>query len=171
MIRVRVGVAKNSRSVTGRKELIFMRYNKIPENFNPRFEIASCFIECDGKIILLQRHREKSQGGRWGLPAGKVQKGESIEKAVLREVREETGLDIPEEKISYFGKTFHHHGDYDFVFHMFSTTFGSLPKIRINTYEHKEFAWKSPTEILAMEKAEIVEDLDDVCKLFYNIHA
>jgi ADP-ribose pyrophosphatase YjhB (NUDIX family) len=39
--------------------------------------------------LLLQR---RSDGGQWGLPGGSVEIGESVREAVIREVREETGL-------------------------------------------------------------------------------
>jgi ADP-ribose pyrophosphatase YjhB (NUDIX family) len=41
--------------------------------------------------VLLQR---RSDNGRWGLPGGGVEPGESVSAAVVREVLEETGLDV-----------------------------------------------------------------------------
>jgi ADP-ribose pyrophosphatase YjhB (NUDIX family) len=41
--------------------------------------------------VLLQR---RDDNGRWGLPGGSVEPGESVRTAVIREVREETGLDV-----------------------------------------------------------------------------
>jgi ADP-ribose pyrophosphatase YjhB (NUDIX family) len=41
-----------------------------------------------GRVLLQQR----SDGGQWGLPGGSVEIGESVTDAVIREVREETGL-------------------------------------------------------------------------------
>jgi 8-oxo-dGTP pyrophosphatase MutT (NUDIX family) len=41
--------------------------------------------------LLLQR---RSDNGLWGLPGGSVEPGESVTEAVVREVREETGLDV-----------------------------------------------------------------------------
>jgi 8-oxo-dGTP pyrophosphatase MutT (NUDIX family) len=43
-----------------------------------------------GRLLLQQR----SDGGQWGLPGGSVEIGESVSQAVIREVREETGLDV-----------------------------------------------------------------------------
>ena len=44
----------------------------------------------DGQILLEKR----SDCGLWGLPGGRIEPGESIATAALREVKEETGLDI-----------------------------------------------------------------------------
>jgi len=41
--------------------------------------------------LLLQ---QRSDGGQWGLPGGSVEIGESVTEAVIREVREETGLGV-----------------------------------------------------------------------------
>ena len=146
-----------------------MIYETAPKSFSPRFEIASCFLEHDGKIVLLHRHENKSQGGRWGLPAGKVEKGEDVKGAVMREIKEETGLEIAAQTISYFGKSYCRHGDYDFVFHMFSARMEDFPAVTINAYEHQAFAWRTPAEVIAMKREELVEDLDTVCKLFYQL--
>ena len=43
--------------------------------------------------VLLILHRE---GNHWGFPKGKAEEGESPEQAALRELKEETGLDVAE---------------------------------------------------------------------------
>jgi 8-oxo-dGTP diphosphatase len=149
--------------------LIGMTYEKVPETFNPRFEVVSCFIERDGKILILRRGDDKSQGGKWGLPAGKVDNGEDLKKAIVREVEEETGLKIPEENLHYFGKTFHNHDGLNFVFHMFSAPFAEFSEVKINTHEHREFLWKTPPEVLALPTKEKVEDFDYTIKFVYGL--
>ena len=44
-----------------------------------------------GRLLLIRRGRDPHRG-RWSLPGGRVEAGESPEQAVVREVREETGL-------------------------------------------------------------------------------
>ena len=48
-----------------------------------------------GKILLEKRGNEPSKG-KWTIPGGLVELGESIEQAVIRETKEETGLDVAE---------------------------------------------------------------------------
>jgi ADP-ribose pyrophosphatase YjhB (NUDIX family) len=45
----------------------------------------------EGERVLLQR---RDDNGRWGLPGGGVDPGESVRAAIIREVHEETGLDV-----------------------------------------------------------------------------
>jgi 8-oxo-dGTP diphosphatase len=50
------------------------------------------------KILLEQRKNEPSKG-KWSVPGGLVELGESMEDAVVREVKEETGLDVYEPRL------------------------------------------------------------------------
>ena len=52
----------------------------------------------NGKILLVKRRNEPFKG-RWALPGGFVEYGETVEKAVLREVKEETGMDAKIKKL------------------------------------------------------------------------
>ena len=51
---------------------------------------AQCLLECQGRLLLLRQHHRHG----WTLPGGLVDRGEDATAAVIREVREETGLTI-----------------------------------------------------------------------------
>ena len=54
---------------------------------------VGAIIVCNGKILLEKRKSEPGKG-KWSVPGGLVELGESTEQAVIREVKEETGLDV-----------------------------------------------------------------------------
>ena len=54
---------------------------------------AAAVVIHDGRIVLIRRGKAPS-AGEWSIPGGAVELGESVEVALRREVREETGLDI-----------------------------------------------------------------------------
>lgn len=145
-----------------------MIFKKQPEDFQPRFEIVSCYLEYEGKFVLLHRHLHKSQGGKWGVVAGKVEENETPGEAMVRELKEETGFAASAEQLEYFTKVYVRHGGYDFVYHMFRLELDHQPEIRTNPREHVAFKWVTPSEALKMN---FVEDLDTVIKLFYKVPA
>ncbi len=55
-----------------------------------RTSVSAVIFDRRGRLLLQQR----SDGGQWGLPGGSVEIGESVTAAMIREVHEETGLDI-----------------------------------------------------------------------------
>jgi 8-oxo-dGTP pyrophosphatase MutT (NUDIX family) len=145
-----------------------MIYERMPHGFSPRLEIVSCFVEHGGEILLLHRHSHKSQGNRWGVPAGKIDPGEGIEQALLREIREETGLSLSKQDLLYFRKVFvsHEEEGYDIIYHMFHTRLPERKDVTIRPEEHKRFIWATPKDALRMH---LVEDLGACIKLFYRI--
>lgn len=54
---------------------------------------AAALILTEGKLVLVRRGIEPAVG-RWAFPSGYVDRGEAVEEAALREVKEETGLDV-----------------------------------------------------------------------------
>src|SRR2546428_7972306 len=51
-------------------------------------------VVIDGSRVLLVKRANEPLKGEWSLPGGAVEIGETLEAAIRREVREETGLDV-----------------------------------------------------------------------------
>lgn len=141
-----------------------MIYKERPQNFNSKFDVVSCFVEYNGKILLLHRQDHKPQGNTWGVPAGKVDAGENILESMIREIHEETGFLLPSSQISYFKKVFVKYPDIDFIYHIYHTVLNQKPSVIINNAEHKDFKWVSPKNALKMS---LIQDLDACINLFY----
>lgn len=56
--------------------------------------VALALIAEDGRILMQRRANEGLHGGLWEFPGGKVERGESPEFAILREIEEELGLQL-----------------------------------------------------------------------------
>jgi len=140
-------------------------YLNKPNDFRSRFTIVSCFLEYNGKVLYLKRSKNESLPGLWGLPAGKLNKGEKILAGTKREVFEETGVDV-DESIEYWGKVYVQYPNYDCIFHMSRVVLAYLPEITLDENEHDEYAWVTPKESL---KLNLVPDMDNCVKVFYKL--
>jgi len=55
--------------------------------------VGAIITDTAGRLLLIKRGHEP-EAGRWSLPGGRIEPGESDEQALVREVREETGLEV-----------------------------------------------------------------------------
>ena len=56
---------------------------------------VNCFVKNkNGQFLLVRQARPEHAKGKWSVPGGKIMKNEDFKRAVVREVKEETGLDI-----------------------------------------------------------------------------
>jgi len=115
-----------------------MVYKTAPDNFNPKFEVVSCYIEHRGEILLLLRQDYKTEGDRWGVPAGKVDSGENKLNAMVREIQEETGQQMSADDLEYLTTVFVEYPEYCFVYHMFRAKLDERPLVKLNPEEHKD---------------------------------
>ncbi|MGL5825214.1 MAG: NUDIX domain-containing protein [Nocardioides sp.] len=113
--------------------------------------VVGAVVQNDGKVLLLQRPEDDFMGGIFELPSGKVEPGETLDVALARETKEETGLDIA---------TIHDYlGSFDY-------TSGSGKKSRqfsfsvqvtshgpVQLQEHDAYTWAPLTEDLPVTDA------------------
>ncbi len=62
-----------------------------PRSGRPVATVGAVLHDGAGKVLMVRTHK---WSGRWGIPGGKIERGESSEDALRREMREETGLGI-----------------------------------------------------------------------------
>ena len=146
-----------------------MIYNEKPKDFIPDIEVVGCLVEHNGKILLLHRNYDKSQGGSWGIPAGKMDEKDAndISCAALRELQEETGIVKSKEDLIFHKTFFVEYPDKKYFYHYHTVNLGEeFPVILIEDHEHQDFAWVTPKEALNMP---LVLHEDHCIKHFYGI--
>jgi 8-oxo-dGTP diphosphatase len=56
--------------------------------------VAAALVDGDGRVLLQQRAEGRQMAGLWEFPGGKVEARERPEAALVRELREELGIDV-----------------------------------------------------------------------------
>ncbi len=120
---------------------------KVDSNFFCKLQGAICFCEWNGKILMLKRSLNSHQGGLWtAAPGGKLEPGETPLEAVVREVREETGIELDPGKLVSKGSYFCSFGDIEYLLHLFFVRLSALPSLTIDPKEHTESLWATVEE-------------------------
>lgn len=121
-----------------------------PADFLPFVEVSGCYLECEGKVLFLKRHPLKPQGGTWGVPAGKLEKGETAKETLIREVYEEVGIEICYSGIQQMGQLFMRLPSMDYIFHLFLVTLAQYPLLTLALAEHEKWQWVTVEEALQL---------------------
>lgn len=70
--------------------------------------VQVCVLDRQGRLLITKRHPDKIDGGMWEVTAGSALAGEDSVAGAMRELREETGLDVDREQIKpLFTRTGH----------------------------------------------------------------
>ncbi|WP_083699070.1 (deoxy)nucleoside triphosphate pyrophosphohydrolase [Aerophototrophica crusticola] len=105
---------------------------------------AVALVDADGRVLLAQRPPGKSMAGLWEFPGGKVHEGETPEAALVRELKEELGIDTAESCLAPFA--FASHG-YE-AFHLLMPLFVCrVWKGTPQPLEGQQLAWVRPNRM------------------------
>ncbi len=128
-----------------KKEILTIEvYEKIPLDFVSKVEVSACYLEVEGRLLLLQRTADKQESGRWGVPAGKLEIGESAKEAAIRELFEETGIACLD--ILDLGSLYMRKQDVDYVYYLFKVALEERPEVCLSK-EHEGYIWASKTDL------------------------
>ena len=116
-----------------------------------KLRVAGCFLEYNGKFLILHRRPDKSQGDKWGLPAGKVDRGETDIQAVLRELKEETGYKASPDELEFLGEINWKFAEKEVDFPTFRIKLEKPIQVKHQPDEHMGYKWVTAEECYKMD--------------------
>ena len=75
-----------------------LKKGQVPDDSKLMVKVTAGILIKGKKIFIAQRPDNKRFGGRWELPGGKLETGESGEECIIRELEEELGIEVKEAK-------------------------------------------------------------------------
>lgn len=121
-------------------------YEMKPMGFQAKVEIAACYVEVCDQLLLLQCAPSKEEAGKWGVPAGKIEAGESSKQGAIRELFEETGILVLEDNLQTMGSLYIKKPHIEYVYHLFRIVCQVQPEV-VLSIEHADYRWCSFQEI------------------------
>jgi 8-oxo-dGTP diphosphatase len=115
---------------------------------------AVALFDADGRVLLTQRPEGKPMAGMWEFPGGKVEPGETPEACLVREIREELGVEICENCAAPLTFVSHAYEHFHLVMMLYvCRKWQGIPQ----PMEGQQLAWKYPRDMrdLPMPPADV----------------
>ncbi|MFZ5967408.1 MAG: (deoxy)nucleoside triphosphate pyrophosphohydrolase [Bacillota bacterium] len=110
--------------------------------------VAAILLNKEGQVLIARRKRGKALEGYWEFPGGKVEKGESPEQSLTRELKEEMNIDI--EVTEYVGENIH---SYEIGVIRLLAFKGKIVRGDISLIDHDEYTWVDIDKLLDFKLA------------------
>lgn len=125
-------------------------------------KVVAGFLKRGDKFLLVRRPFNKKRGGFWEFPGGKVENGETLQKAIERELREELGIEVRAKNL--LAKTKYKYPEGDIELYLLEVEFEKEPILK----EALEMKWVDFEECKTLElcpaDSKIIEILEETCK-------
>lgn len=111
-----------------------------------RIVVSAAVLWHEGNVLLTRRMKGAHLAGLWEFPGGKVEEGEDPEAALVRECREECGIDVVVEDI--LDVTFHRYPEKDVLLLFYACRLrDASPRDPVQDLGVAEHVWARPAEI------------------------
>lgn len=126
--------------------------------------VVGCFLEFDGKFVILLRHSQKPEGNTWGLPSGKVEPSENDEQAVIRELQEETGYRANSAELRHLGNyEFVSSVNKPYIYITYAITLNDQHQLELEDAAHVDYKWVTAEECFA--RTDLIPGFHELLKL------
>jgi 8-oxo-dGTP diphosphatase len=115
----------------------------------PLLLVAACaLVDVDGRVLLARRPEGKKMAGLWEFPGGKLNPGETPEAALIRELKEEIGIDVAAACLAPFAFASHAYEGFHLLMPLFvCRRWKGTPKPR----ENQTLAWVRAAKLAEYE--------------------
>ena len=109
--------------------------------------VAVALIDEDGRILMTKRPEGKTMAGLWEFPGGKMETGETPEAALIRELKEELGLEVKAECLAPFTFASHAYPEFHLLMPLYvCRKWAGIPR----SHEGQEMKWVRPRDMRAL---------------------
>jgi 8-oxo-dGTP diphosphatase len=115
----------------------------------PLLLAAACaLVDVDGRVLLARRPEGKKLAGLWEFPGGKLNPGETPEAALIRELKEELGIDVTAACLAPFAFASHGYEGFHLLMPLYlCRRWKGIPVAR----ENQTLAWVRPAKLMEYE--------------------
>lgn len=106
--------------------------------------VACALVDTDGRVLIAQRPPGKQLAGLWEFPGGKLEPGETPEQALVRELREELGIEVTQACLAPFVFTTHAYESFHLLMPLWLCRRWSGV---VQAREHSAVAWVKPAKL------------------------
>ena len=109
---------------------------------------AVALIDADGRVLIARRPPGKAMAGLWEFPGGKLAAGETPEAALIRELREELGIETRSSCLAPIAFTSHAYHDFHLLMPLYvCRKWAGTPR----PHEGQELKWVRPGDLHRFE--------------------
>lgn len=105
--------------------------------------VAAALVDRDGRVLLAQRPEGKKLAGLWEFPGGKIETGETPEAALVRELKEELGIETAEGCLAPLTFVSHRYDDFYLLMPLYVCR---VWRGAVVAHEHQNIAWVYPKD-------------------------
>lgn len=111
----------------------------------PLVLVSACaLVDIDGRVLVTQRPEGKPMAGLWEFPGGKVEGDEAPEATLIREVREELGIDVSASCLAPLTFASHAYDDFHLLMPLYvCRRWEGMPR----PLEGQALKWKRPADL------------------------
>lgn len=106
--------------------------------------VAAALVDGRGRVLIAQRPADKSLGGLWEFPGGKLEPGERPETALARELKEELDVQVQTDAMAPFAFASHAYDGFDLLMPLYVVRrWEGTPR----ALEAQALAWAAPADL------------------------